>query len=228
DQIIRNFLEFSRPPELRVQPCDVWLLIDKTLELLKYKLEAGNIRVERAPSAPGGRKRDDWPALRADPQQFQQVLLNLVNNAVDAQPDGGLVRLSVDLAGDNGDVPRAEMMVIRISDAGPGVLADVAGRIFDPFFSTKDAGAGLGLWIARRIVTQHGGMLELEGGQPPFSPESASDLLCPPDRGEKGSGPLGGAAFAVWMPIITGSNGEQHSGRGRRSERAVGAGATAE
>jgi signal transduction histidine kinase len=186
DNIIRNFLEFSRPPEIRVQPCDISLLIDKTLELLRYKLDAGNIRVERQESR-------GLPSLTVDPQQFRQVLINLLNNAIDAQPAGGLIRITVDSETDD---EGRDMVVARIRDSGPGIGDDIISRIFDPFFTTKSDGAGLGLWIAHRIISQHGGLLQVE----------------------KSSGR--GTVFAVWIPTNKRSEDEQDTGRGRRPERA--------
>ena len=152
DSIIRNFLEFSRPPALLVQRCDVAMLVDRTLELLRFKLEAAGISLVRQAGP-------DLPPLTVDPNQMRQVLLNLLNNAIEAQPAGGSIRIEIKFE------PNREsegMVVLRIRDAGPGVPAEIAGRIFDPFFSTKSDGAGLGLWIAHRIVAQHGGVLELE------------------------------------------------------------------
>ena len=185
DHIIRNFLEFSRPPELRIQRCDVTLLLDTTLELLRFKIEAGNIHLvrETVPEA---------PPLEADPQQLRQVLINLLNNAIDAQPSGGSIRLTVAPTIDSGG---QAMVVVRVRDGGPGIPKEIAGRAFDPFVTTKSDGAGLGLWIAHRIMAQHGGALELE------------------ESTEKGT------VFAVWIPTVQGIDNEQDTGRGRRPER---------
>ena len=184
DYIIRNFLEFSRPPELRRQQCDVSLLLDKTLELLRYKLEAGNMRLDRE-------EVPSLPPLLVDPQQLRQVLINLLNNAIEAQPQGGSIRLAV---GPQTDSEGQEMVVIRVRDTGPGIPDTIISRVFDPFFTTKSDGAGLGLWIAHRVMTQHGGVLEIE--------ESAAR----------------GTVFAVWIPTAQRSANEQDTGRGRRPE----------
>lgn len=185
DGIVRTFLEFSRPPKLRVQPCDVTLLLDKALELLRFKLDAANVSVRRE-------ERSGLAPVLADPQQFQQVLINLFNNAIDAQPNGGSIQITTT------DIPGGEpqRVTIRIADTGPGVPPDVADRIFNPFFSGKDDGVGLGLWIAHRIVTEHGGSLELESS-------------------------ARGAVFALSVPVAREECDEQDHNRGRRLERAV-------
>jgi signal transduction histidine kinase len=84
-----------------------------------------------------------------DPGQLQQVLYNLLFNALDAQPTGG--RIAVSVAGED------DRVVLRVEDEGPGLPARVRDRLFEPFVSTKDAGMGLGLSICRRIVESHGG-----------------------------------------------------------------------
>jgi signal transduction histidine kinase len=183
DNIIRNFLEFSRPPELRVQRCDTSLLLDKTLELMRYEFSTGNIRLTRS-------EMPDPPALLVDPHQLRQVLINLINNAIEAQPKGGSIHLTVTAEPDDRN---QIMLVIRVRDAGGGIPDAIASRVFDPFFTTKSDGAGLGLWNAQRIVSQHGGMLEIE--------ESTDQ----------------GTVFAVWIPAAQGVEDEQDTGRGRRS-----------
>ena len=151
DNIIRNFLEFSRPPAIQLSRHDVCLLLAKTVDLLRYKAEASRIQIDVA-GAPG------LPPALVDAQQLRQVFLNLIGNAIDAMPEGGTIRITVELD-PTPDAPRAIRMCIR--DTGTGVPAAVRDRIFDPFFSTKEEGAGLGLWIAQRIVMEHGGRLDL-------------------------------------------------------------------
>lgn len=156
EAMVSSFLEFSRPPTLNLQRCSISLILEKTLELLRYKLEANRIHCQYDESGP-------LPPLLADAQQLKQVFLNLVGNAIDVLPDGGTIRINVDSQQRAVERP---CMTVRISDDGPGIPEQVAARIFDPFFSTKDTGAGLGLWIAHRIVAEHEGVLELERSAP--------------------------------------------------------------
>ena len=156
DSIIRNFLEFSRPPAIQLGRHDVCLLIDKTIDLLRFKAEASRIRIDRE-GAPG------LPPALVDGQQLRQVLINLINNAIDAMPDGGTIAVTAraDVLPDS-----RPAVAIRICDTGRGIADGVRERIFDPFFSTKEEGAGLGLWIAQRIAMEHGGRLDLEDTGP--------------------------------------------------------------
>ena len=151
DNIIRNFLEFSRPPALKIRHCNLALVLDKTLELLQYKFAVKQIAVHRA-------EIPSLPSVLADPQQLMQVFINLLNNAIDALPDQGAIRIAVAMELMHG----RPMIVARIGDNGPVIPADLKEQIFDPFFSTKKDGAGLGLWISQRIMQEHGGRLELE------------------------------------------------------------------
>lgn len=97
---------------------------------------------------------DGCPPLWGDEQQLKQVLLNLVLNAVGAQPDGGSVRLEARASGRN--------VSIRVEDTGPGIPPELLERIFDPFFTTRPEGTGLGLSIVHRIVEGHGGRVNVE------------------------------------------------------------------
>ena len=101
------------------------------------------------------------PALSSvyvDPHQMEQVLLNVVINAIDAMPQGGILQIS-SLAGGEGEKPKA---VIRIRDSGVGIPENQLRNVFDPFYSTKDGGTGLGLPISLGIVESHGGELRIQ------------------------------------------------------------------
>ncbi len=151
ESIIRNFLQFSRPPKPMLQPHTVASLIDKTLELLAHQLDDKDIHVVREVPA--------LPPVMADTEQVKQVFINLVNNAVEAMDAGGELRITAALASPATD---RKMVVIRICDAGAGMPPQVRERIFEPFFTTKEDGTGLGLCIAARIMQRHGGRLVLE------------------------------------------------------------------
>jgi signal transduction histidine kinase len=96
---------------------------------------------------------DDLPPLRGDRDQLRQVLLNLVTNAYDAMPDGGLLALTA--------TADATGVALSVGDTGPGIDDDVRARIFEPFFTTKAKGIGLGLAVTRRIVEAHGGSIDV-------------------------------------------------------------------
>jgi signal transduction histidine kinase len=119
---------------------------------------------------------NDLPHLLLVPDQIQQVFLNLVLNAVDAMPEGG--RLQIQTTG----TQRPGGVRISFTDSGVGIPVDVLPHVFDPFYSTKPSGLGLGLFISKDIVEQHGGRIEVEDG-----------------GGE-------GATFAVWLPAVAGGD----------------------
>lgn len=167
DHIIRDFLEFSRPPTLRCQSQSVDQVIQQTLELLAASLKEKNISV--MPGLTVG-----LPPVMADPEQLKQVLINVLNNAADAMSKGGEIII---LTAAERDAEGRSMIVVRICNSGPGMTKDVQCRVFEPFFSTKEGGTGLGLCIAARIMAAHNGLLVLESSS------------------EKGT------TFAIWTPI---------------------------
>ena len=152
DNIIKHFLEFSRPPRLRIQPQNVSTVLDKTLSLVRLPMEEKAIRLMREETA-------NVPPIMADAEQLKQVLINILKNAAEAIPEGGQVQITT---GEETSPDGRVMVAIRIRDNGPGIPADVRERIFDPFFTTKEMGTGLGLCIAARVMAQHGGQLALE------------------------------------------------------------------
>jgi signal transduction histidine kinase len=142
EETVQNFLSFARLPAPRRQVCDLREVAARSLDLTRARAIRQGVAVEV-----------DTPAepLRADldPAQLHQVLVNLLLNALDAMPRGG--RLGLTLRAVN-----QECQCI-VSDTGPGIAAEMQGRLFTPFASTKATGTGLGLSLARRIVEEHGG-----------------------------------------------------------------------
>ena len=132
------------------------LLLDKTVDLLKHKIDARRVSVELQSPA-------ELPSVLADPNQLRQVFINLINNALDALPEGGTIDILISLEADRSG---RQMVVVRFKDNGPGVSEAVQKRIFEPFYTTKKDGAGLGLWISERIMSHHGGQLVLESSAP--------------------------------------------------------------
>jgi signal transduction histidine kinase len=152
DGIVRDFLDFSRPRALNVEPLQLASLLDETLELVGRRLEESQINVIRKYSA-------DLPPIMGDGKQLKQVFINLLNNAAEVVPEGGEIRV---LAASACDHDTRRMVVVRIQDTGPGMPEEVQKRLFEPFFTTKETGTGLGLCIAAGIMTRHNGRLVLE------------------------------------------------------------------
>jgi len=142
--IIREFLEYARPAPLSPTPVNVAEAVDEVLLLLEHQAPAGTLKAVR----------EFPPALTwtVDRQQFRQAVWNLCLNAVQAMPEGGELRVTMTAGG---------RLVLRVSDTGEGIEAADLGHIFEPFFSTKADGSGLGLALVHRIVQDHGGDIDV-------------------------------------------------------------------
>jgi len=151
-RITRQLLALGRSRPATRELEDLGDLVRKTLVLLEPRL-GDQVQLEtRLPDAP--------VLTRTDAQKFQQVLLNLLLNALDAVEPDGRIEISCRI---ETDVDGAREAVLTISDNGPGMPPDVAARAFDPFFSTKEDGnhSGLGLAIAQSMIEELGGAIEL-------------------------------------------------------------------
>lgn len=151
DTIVQNFLEFSRPPKLKMQEISPSDVVDLAVQLLKHRLEAYDVTVGL------DRTRPLCP-VQADPEQLKEVLINIMENSCEAMESGGTIRIR-EQQGD--DALLGRVCAITLTDQGPGVPEALREKIFQPFFTTKEEGTGLGLSIAARIVAEHRGRLEL-------------------------------------------------------------------
>jgi len=145
NHIIKNFLEYARPAPLSIATFDVAAAAEEVLLLLEHRASPGSLKVVRefAPSI-------SWPV---DAQQFRQILWNLCLNAVEAMPDGGELRVAAAV--------RGETLEVSVSDTGDGIGTGDLSHVFEPFFSTKSEGTGLGLALVHRIVQEHGGEIDV-------------------------------------------------------------------
>ncbi len=148
---VENILHYSRPSPPQLQTVKIEDIVEPTLALVQG--EAKKARVQVINEAGG-----ELPLVNVDPQQIQQVLMNLVLNAIQATPAGGEVRIRTRES--HGDAGQAGVCV-EVEDRGKGMTSDEAAKAFHPFFSTKPQGTGLGLAIAKQIVEQHHGRISL-------------------------------------------------------------------
>jgi signal transduction histidine kinase len=151
DTIVQNFLEFSRPPKLKMQPVSPSTVVDTAIQLLCYRLESYNVDATI-------HREKILPAIDADPDQLKEVLVNLMVNACEAMTGGGSIDIYERVLNATPNRREAE---IRISDSGPGIAPAAVNKVFDPFFTTKEDGTGLGLSIVSRIIREHGGRVDL-------------------------------------------------------------------
>ena len=147
--VVSNLLEFARPKEPTLEACDVTEILRHALTLLAQDAAAKQARIRR--DFP-----DELPPMRLDRDQITQALLNFLLNAIQAIDADGEIRVSASVSADSGS------MDITIGDTGAGIAPDDLPRIFDPFFSTKKQGNGLGLAIAHAIIERHRGEISVE------------------------------------------------------------------
>ena len=161
--LVDEFAQFARLRGPRMMPVDLNRLVDDTLKLYAGVLQQGTLRIERQLGSA-------LPAVRIDAEQIRQVIINLVDNAMEAlggpnapvRPNGERPLIVVLTMHD----VRNSLVRLVISDNGPGVPEGDRDKLFMPYYSTKGRGSGLGLAIVRRIVVEHGGGIEVSGAQP--------------------------------------------------------------
>ncbi len=164
NEIVDQFLRFAKPAPPLLEKADVLSVFEETLQLLRPQIEKQQIVVRKVFQA--------LPIIQMDREQMKQAILNLLLNAIQAMPGGGHLTLKAKNSEDG------QWIHLSIQDSGIGIPGEDLNKLFDPFFSTKEGGIGLGLSIAHRIIDQHHGKIEVE------------------------SAPGKGTLFTVWLPIF--------------------------
>jgi signal transduction histidine kinase len=147
DTILKSFLEFARPPKLRFQMVSPSDVVDTAIQLLRHRFETYKTTVQV-------NRRKRLPRISADSDQLKEVLVNLMINACEAMGEGGSIHIVEEMAKHESF---GDAVTIRIEDSGPGIPVEILEKIFEPFYSIKEEGSGLGLSIAKRIIEDHGG-----------------------------------------------------------------------
>jgi len=147
DYIITQFLQAIRPTPPQLRPLPLNDVVIRTLELLQPELDNRGVQTKI-------RLARQLPITPIDPTQIQQVLVNLIKNAMQAMTKGGTLTVQTGEGSDD--------VWLSVADTGGGIPQDQLNRIFEPFYTTKKKGSGLGLMIVQRIVRGHGGRIELE------------------------------------------------------------------
>lgn len=146
DNILRSILNFARPTTSKAGKADLNGVVRQTLELMAFGFDTRRITSELALAA-------DLPRVRGDAELIKQCLINLVKNAQEAMPGGGVLTVRTGMTHSH--------VFVTVEDSGEGIPAEMHERIFSPFFSTKEKGAGIGLAMTRKIVEDMGGKVDL-------------------------------------------------------------------
>jgi signal transduction histidine kinase len=150
DSIVTQFLKAIRPSRPQLRPENVNTIVEEAVRFFAPELQDRDIVVEQE-------LRSDLPLLQLDRDQMKQAFYNVIKNSVEAMHRHGTLRIRTDLADTH--------VIVRFVDTGGGMSAENLSRVFEPYFTTKPTGSGLGLLIVRRIVREHGGELSIESSQ---------------------------------------------------------------
>jgi PAS domain S-box-containing protein len=147
DRVIKSLLDFGRPSSPTMRLVDVRRVLEEVVLFTRKFADRSKVQIIEEYA-------DDVHEITGDPEQLKQVFVNLISNAVQAMTEeGGILTVSTGF--------EDEFVFVRFSDTGPGIPSEAIGKVFDPFFSTRDDGTGLGLTIVHRIVDEHGGHIEV-------------------------------------------------------------------
>jgi len=153
ENMVKELSDFSARPAISKIETDIKMLICNLIEVLDAKLKEKNIQASFISC-------EKEIKIMIDPERIKQVLINLIINSVKAMPDGGKVIISADLYSEKQGMP--VFAEVKVQDTGQGMPSEIAQKIFEPFYSGKKGGIGLGLSISRRIIEQHGGTISVE------------------------------------------------------------------
>jgi len=150
NRLVTDFLGYGRPAKLKIREVDARSLIEEVRDLVNTQAEQQGVAVNIEQNGHGDAK------LHGDPELIKTCFSNLMINAIQAMPSGGA--LNVSLRPDNG------FLEIKFADTGVGIMPEDLGQIFEPYYSTKDTGIGLGLPLTKKIIEEHGGKINVESG----------------------------------------------------------------
>ena len=155
DTIVQNFLEFSRPPRLAMQLESPSTVVDRVLQLLSHRLRSYEVTVEV-------KREKSLPDVTCDPEQLKEAFVNFMENACKAMGGGGRIVITERVVSETDGAGLAE---ISFADTGCGIPEEELEQVFQPFFTTREDGTGLGLPISQRIIENHGGWIDVDSVQ---------------------------------------------------------------
>ena len=146
NNIITDFINFAKPRNPNIVPCRIEEVIDKNITFLAMQMEENGYTIKQ-------NYENLLPEIQADATMLYQSFLNILINAMQAMPDGGTIEISI----------RAnhKVVVIDFEDEGQGIADEVIDKIWDPFFTTKEMGTGLGLGVVKNLIESHGGSIQI-------------------------------------------------------------------
>ncbi len=152
NRVITELLEFSRPTDLKKQTCDIGSLISRSVQLVQQEASDQKVAIDVSIA-------ESICQAWIDPDRLIQCFLNLYLNAIQAMPDGGTITITA-------AQKRDRHIIIGVGDTGSGISTDRLSKIFDPYFTTKNKGTGLGLAVVHKIIEAHQGRIEVKSNLP--------------------------------------------------------------
>lgn len=154
DAVLTRFLKFARPFAIHLQPLNINQAVEKTSRMFRTQFSSRGIHVEME-------LEPDLPIIRADSEALHQVIVNLMLNAAEAMPTGGTIRLGTRRGSLLTPAGHLDAIALFVEDTGHGIPEEDIDRIFQPFFTTRGRGIGLGLSICQRVVESHSGEIRV-------------------------------------------------------------------
>jgi len=150
NRIITDFINFAKPRDPKLSPCQIEDVLEKNITFLTPRIEERGYQIKKS-------YRNSLPPIQADAAMLYQSFLNILINAMQAMPDGGTIEIETRAT--------RKTLTVNFDDHGPGIPDKVLKKIWDPFFTTKATGSGLGLGIVKNIIESHGGSIRIENRQ---------------------------------------------------------------
>jgi signal transduction histidine kinase len=149
NRIITDFINFAKPRSPNLVPCRIDEVIDKNITYLAMQIEENGYTINQ-------KYQNSVPEIQADAAMLYQSFLNILINAMQAMPEGGCIDIAISA--------NNKIVTVTFEDEGKGIADDVIEKIWDPFFTTKEMGAGLGLGVVKNLIESHGGSIQIANG----------------------------------------------------------------
>ncbi len=150
DNVVKDYLTFARPAPAKSEKINLNEILQSVIKQMKFQCNEHNVHLSFNP--------ETVPLIKGDPDKLRELYLNIILNALQAMPNGG----KIDISCSQTIIESRPWIESRISDTGPGIAQENLSRIFEPFFSTKTQGTGLGLATAKAVVNDHNGKIKAE------------------------------------------------------------------